>query len=200
METPFRGQIDAEILRRANRTALTLSPRTLILGGIVALVVIGGQVVPWLHGDTISWEGIGPVLVFVLFLAGLFGYSLYGEPRRILQDNALLQYSIVGEAKESGIRMETEHTLSELPWDVFFKRKIGKDIVLLYQSIEVVDIFPREFFATETDWEAFVDLVYQHVPDAAPRGHGGSTGTFRIFWIGLAILIVVILLWSSFHR
>jgi len=38
--------------------------------------------------------------------------------------------------------------------------------VVLYQSIQVVNIFPRELFATETDWEAFVDLVYQQLPEA----------------------------------
>jgi hypothetical protein len=174
MEIPFRGQIDVNILRRMNQVALTPSRRTLIFGGIVALVVIWGQIVPWLQGGAITWEGAGPVVVFVLFLVGLFGYSLYVAPRKLLQSNTLLQSSIVGEAKESGIHMETNHTRSELLWSVFFKRKIGKDIVVLYQSIQVVNIFPREFFATDTDWEAFVDLVYQQVPEAAPARWGGK--------------------------
>jgi hypothetical protein len=95
--------------------------------------------------------------------------------------------------------METDHTRSELPWSVFFKRKIGKDIVVLYQSIQVVNIFPREFFATETDWEAFVDLVYQNVPEAAPASRGGKPATLKIFLIWMAIFIVFILVWNYFH-
>jgi hypothetical protein len=121
-------------------------------------------------------------------------------PRRILQGNALRQSTIAGTASESGIRIETELTPSDLPWNVFFKRKVGKDIVLLYQSLEVVNIFPRELFATETDWQDFVDLVDQNVPDAAPRGRGGSSGTLRIFWIWMMIFLVTILLWSLFHK
>jgi hypothetical protein len=199
MAIPFRGQIDVNILRRMNRTVLTLSPRTLILGSVVALVVIGGQVVSWLQGGAITWDGAGPVVVFVLFLVGLFGYSLYVAPRKLLQSNALLQSSIEGEATESGIRMETDHTRSELPWSVFFKRKIGKDIVVLYQSIQVVNVFPREFFATETDWEAFVDLVYQQAPEAAPVGRGGRSSSLKVLLIWMAIFIVFILVWTSFH-
>ena len=175
MAIPFRGQIDANILRRMNQVARTPSRRTLIFAGIVALVVICGQVVSWLQGGAITWDGVGPVVVFLLFLVGLFGYSLYVAPRRLLQSNALLQSSVAGEASESGIRMETDLARSELPWSVFFKRKIGKDIVVLYQSIRVVNIFPRELFATETDWEAFVDLVYQQVPEAAPARRGGKS-------------------------
>lgn len=199
MAVPFRGQIDAGVLRRMNRTALTLSPRTLIFGGIVALVVICGQVVSWLQGGAITWEGVGPVVVFVLFLAGLFGYSLYVAPRKLLQSNTLLQSTIVGEARESGIRMETDPIPSELPWDGFFKRKIGKDIVLLYQSIQVVNVFPRELFATETDWEAFVDLVYQNVPEAAPTSRGGRPATLKVLLIWMTIFIALILAWSYFH-
>lgn len=179
MAIPFRGQIDINILRRMNQIARTPSRRTLIFAGIVALVVICGQVVSSLQGGAITWDGVGPVVVFVLFLVGLFGYSLYVAPRKLRRSNALLQSSVAGEARESGIRMETDPTRSELPWSVFFKRKIGKDIVLLYQSLEIVNVFPRELFATETDWQDFVDLVDRNVPDAAPRGRGGRPGGFR---------------------
>jgi hypothetical protein len=200
MQIPFRGQIDADVLRRTRRTALTLSRPTLFLGSVGALVLIWGQAVPLFQGKPVSWDDGGPVLLFVLFFAGLAVYSLVVAPRRILQGNALRQSTIAGTASESGIRIETELTPSDLPWNVFFKRKVGKDIVLLYQSLEVVNIFPRELFATETDWQDFVDLVDQNVPDAAPRGRGGSSGTLRIFWIWMMIFLVTILLWSLFHK
>jgi hypothetical protein len=200
MEIPFRGQIDVSALRRMNRTALTPSRLVLILGGLVTLIMVWATVVPFLQGDALSLEGVWPLLLFVLVFVGIFGYALYVAPRKVLQSSTLLQAPIVGEAKESGIRVETEHTRSEVPWDVFLKRKIGKDIVLLYQSIQLINIFPREFFATETDWQAFVDLVRRNVPEHAPRSRGGSSGTLRRLVIWLAIFAAVILLWNLFRR
>ncbi|HEV7507865.1 MAG TPA: YcxB family protein [Thermoanaerobaculia bacterium] len=112
-----------------------------------------------------------------------------------------MQAPISGEAKESGVHMETEHTRSELPWDVFFKRKTGKDIVLLYQSIQVTNVFPREFFASDTDWQAFLELVRQHVPDAAPQSRGGGfPRTLKILVLWMAIFMAFILLWNLFHK
>jgi hypothetical protein len=133
--------------------------------------------------------------------AGIIGYALYVSPRKVLQSSKLLQATIMGEAKESGIRIETEHSRSELPWDVFPKRKITKDIVLLYQSIQVTNVFPREFFASETDWQAFVELVRQNVPEGAPQSRGGGIARrLKIFFLWIAIFSVILLLWNMFHH
>jgi hypothetical protein len=137
----------------------------------------------------------------LLLFAAAIGYSLYVAPRKVLQSSRLLQSPIVGEVKETGIRVETEHSRSEIPWDAFLKRKMGKDIVLLYQSIQVVNIFPREFFAGEADWQAFVDLVRQRVPEQAPKSRGGGLPTrLKTLLIWMVIFVVVILLWNVFQR
>jgi hypothetical protein len=153
-----------------------------------------------IESPSISWEDVWPILFFVLLFAGIFGYALYVAPRKILQSNKLMQAPISGEANESGILMETEHTRSEFPWDVFLKGKIGKDIVLLlYQSIQVTNVFPREFFATQTDWQAFPELVRQHVPGAAPQARGGGFKMLKRLLLWMAIAFLLLFLWNLYH-
>jgi len=199
MAIPFRGQIDVNIIRRMNQIALTPPRRFLIWGGIAALAVFWATVVPWLRGGTFSLEGWEPVLFMALLFLGIVAYSLYMAPKKILQSNKLLQAPIVGEASDSGIHLETEHTRSEFPWDVFLRRKIGKDIVLLYQSIQITNVFPREFFASDTDWQAFVEMVRQRVPEAAPASRVGKPPTLKVLLIWMVIFIVFILVWNLFH-
>jgi len=175
MEIPFRGQIDVRVLRRMYRTTLTPNRSILILGSLFGLAVIWVMLAPLLHGDSVSLEGVWPISLWVLIFAGIVGYSLYLLPRRVLQSSILLQSPIVGEANEAGVRIETEHSRSDVPWEAFLKRKIGNDIVLLYQSIQTSNIFPREFFATDADWQAFVELVRRRVPERAPRERAGRS-------------------------
>ena len=199
MAIPFRGQIDVNIIRRMNQIALTPPKRFLVFGGIGVLAILLTTVVPWLRGEAVSLEGWEPVFSVALLFLLLFAYSLYVAPKKLLQSNKLLQSSITGEANESGILLETEHSRSDFPWDVFLRRKIGKDMVLLYQSIRVTNVFPREFFASDTDWQAFVDLVSQRVPEAAPASRGGKPPMLKVFLIWIVIFVVVILLWNLFH-
>lgn len=201
MEIPFRGQIDVGILRRMNRTILTPGRSALIFGGVVGLSILWAVMAPLFRGDALSFEGLWPVLLFLLFFAAAIGYSLYVAPRKVLQSSTLLQAPIVGEVKETGIRVETEHSRSDIPWDAFLKRKIGKDIVLLYQSIQGVNIFPREFFAGEADWQAFVELVRQRVPEQAPKSRGGGLSLMlKMLLIWMLLFVIVILLWNFFQR
>jgi hypothetical protein len=202
MEIPFRGQIDVGVLRRMNLTSMTPGRSTLIFFGVFGLLFLLAVITPLFSGGTVSFEGFGTVLLFLLLFAAAIAYSLYVAPRKVLQSSTLLQSPIQGEVKETGIRVETEHSRSEIPWDAFLKRKIGKDIVLLYQSIQVVNIFPKEFFAGEADWLAFVDLVRQRVPEKAPKNRGGGrlSMTLKALLIWMVLFVIVILLWNFFQR
>jgi hypothetical protein len=200
MEIPFRGQYDVKVLRRMYRTTLTPSRSILILGSLFGLSVILATLAPLFHGDSVRLEAVLPLIVFVLIGAGILGYRLFVLPRSVLQSSILLQSPIVGEAKEAGVRIETEHSRSEMPWEAFLKRKIGKGIVLLYLSIQVINVLPREFFATEADWQAFVDLVRRRVPERAPRERAGRSWKLYLVVLWLVIFVIVILFLNFFQR
>jgi hypothetical protein len=135
----------------------------------------------------------------VAVFGGLLGYAVFAAPRKLLASNRLLQLPIRGAVSETGVWTETEHTRSDLPWELFLRRKIGKDIVLLYSSIQAAKVFPREFFTSEEDWQAFVELVRQRVPERAPAGRGGRPGTLKVFVLWLVVFVIVMLVWNYFH-
>lgn len=199
MEIPFSGQIDVDILRRTNRAALTPTRGRLLFIGLVVLFAGWGVVAPVFNGGAIAWESLAPLLIVLPLFAGMIAYALYAGPRKLLASNRLLQSPISGVASEAGMRVETAHSRSELPWDVFLRRTIGEDIILLYQSAQGANAFPREFFASEGDWQAFVELVRQHVPERAPAGRGGRLVTLKVFVLWLVVFVIVILVWSYFH-
>jgi predicted membrane protein len=194
MEIQFRGQIDLGIMRRVNRTALKPRKITLVLAGVLALFILWAVV-----GEAGSLQELLPVLLLAVLWIGCLAYILYLAPRRVLKSYKLLQSPLTGAVTESGVRVETEHSRSEVPWDVFLKRKIGKDIVLLYQSFQLYNMFPREVFTTEADWQAFLGLVKEHVPEKASRERGG-TRTWRTLLIWLAIFVALMLIWNAFRR
>ena len=126
MEIPFRGQIDVGILRRMNRIILTPGRSTVIAGCLFGLVILWGLSSPLLYGRAVSYESSWSALLFLLVFAAIIVYSLYVAPRKVLQSSTLLQAPFSGEVKDAGIRLETEHSRAEIPWDAFLKRLIGK--------------------------------------------------------------------------
>jgi hypothetical protein len=201
IEIPFRGQIDVKVLRRVYGRFLTSNRFLQVLWILVAISMIWVVLLaPLVHGDPITLEGTWPIALYILFFAGVIVYSLYIAPRMVLQSSVLLRSPIVGEAKEAGVHMESEHSRSEIPWEAFLKRKIGKDMVLLYQSIQLTNVFPREFFASDADWQAFVDLVRRRVPEKAARDRGGRSWTLWLVVIWIVVFVIVIFLWNLFQR
>jgi hypothetical protein len=200
MEIPFRGQIDIDVLRRSMRAGLQPSRRALIGGAILGVFMLWGLVgVPLADGQPLSdlLANLAPALVTVLLAGSLFIYALFfSAPRKVLESNKLIQGGYAGVATEEGVHLETAHSQSDLPWDVFYRAKIGRDVVLLYQSVQVSSVFPREFFATEEDWQAFVGLVRQHVSLRPPR----RGNPLKVFILWLVIFLAVVLFYTFFHN
>lgn len=198
MEIPFRGQIDLAVLRRMNRLVFTPSRRSMIVGGLFAALLVWGLLgVPLTQGG--SLEGLMPVLVFLLLFVGILAYSTFMAPRKILESGKLLQNPVSGRITKHGVRIETPYSQADLPWDVFYKVRIGPDLVLLYQSLQISNVFPREFFASNADWQAFVDLVRQRVP-LKPKQEQGMGRPVKKLLLWLVIFIVVVLLWNVFNQ
>jgi YcxB-like protein len=192
LEIPFQGQVDLGMLRRVNRTTLAPSRGFKIAGVILALLFFWAFViVPVSHGE--PFTNALPGIAIALALIGFFVYSVFvSGPRKVLESHKLLQDPFSGRITDSGVHLETPHSQADLPWDVFFRAKIGKDLVLLYQSIQLFNVFPREFFASDADWQAFLEVVRRHVSLKEP-------GRAKILWklvLWMIILMAVALLWA----
>jgi hypothetical protein len=163
----------------------------------MALCFLWGVVIfPLTQGGSLEPATYLPVLL----IAGFFAFSLFvWGPKKQLQ-NKLLQGLYQGTAGDAGIHLETAYTKTDLPWDVFLRAKIGKDVVLLYASTvsNQVQLFPREFFASETDWNAFVELVRQRVPlKIAPKGLRGRI--WLVFLIWMVVFGLIVFGYNVFH-
>ena len=199
MEIPFRGQIDLAVLRRMNRLVFTPSRRSMIVGVLFALFMLWGLVgVPLIQGR--AWKDVMAPLFILLAIVGLFAYSIFMSPRRVLESGKLLQDPQTGRITENGVLIETPRSRADIPWDAFFRARIGPDLVLLYQSLQICNVFPREFFASDADWQAFVDLARQHVPLNPRQEQGVSGRRIKVLLLWLTIFIVVVLLWNVFNQ
>lgn len=198
MEIPFQGQIDVSVLKRMNGLFFLPTRKHKIFLGLVAFFLVWGLVIaPLTHGG--SLKGMFAPLAVVLIVVALLAYSLITGPRKVLKSGKLLQEPITGRVTETGVHLETPHSRSDFPWDVFFKARIGPDLVLLYHSIQVCNAFPREFFASDADWQSFVDLVRQRVTQH-PRTTAQPIGFLKGLVLWLVIFLGTVLYWWFFKR
>jgi hypothetical protein len=128
----------------------------------------------------------------------LFGVFVLIAPRmtvrRAFATDRLLSEPITGEADEQGIRMESTHGTSDLPWTMMHKVMITPKLVTIYQSAHIMRILPREFFADEESWQTFRRLA-----SAAPSTKPLLRPIYRgLLWF--AIVIVVFIVWMLFQR
>ncbi len=201
MEIPFQGQLNESMLRRVTLAALRPTRGRLIWLLVFAAFFAWGLIIfPLIHGESLNLSGNILTYLPVLVIACAFVYMvLVWSPKKQLSGSKLVQGQRTGTVSEERIHLETSYGRSDLPWDVFTKAKIAKDMVLLYHSTVGSSVypFPREFFASETDWEAFVGLVRQRAP--LPAAKGGGKRLLITFLLWIVIFAVVMLIYNVFN-
>ena len=183
----FEGALTPDIYRRAigvNGRSVQWLAWTLILAAGVNLYFAN-------LAKSVSWG-------MPLFM-GLFGVMLLIMPRltvkRAFATDRFLSEPTTGDADENGVRMESAHGRSDLPWALMHKVVVTPNLVTLYQSAGIMRILPREFFADEESWQGFRRLAL-----AAPSVVKPSWRPISVFLLWLAIIIVVFVLWILFNR
>jgi hypothetical protein len=137
-------------------------------------------------------------LAMPLFLI-LFGVVLFLSPRttvkRAFATDRLLSELITGEADEQGVRLEQPHGWADLPWPLMHKVVLTRTAVAVYQSAQLLRIFPREFFTDEESWRAFRRLAA-----AAASARPAPSHPLRVPLLWMTIVIVVFVLWEIYKR
>jgi hypothetical protein len=183
----FEGTLTPDIYRRA----LGVSTRPMQM--VAWALILAGVINLWFANlaAPVSW-GMPVFLV-------LFGVMLLISPRmtvkRAFATDRFLSEPIKGEADEQGIRMEQAHGRVDLPWTLMHKVAISPTLVTIYQSAQLLRIFPREFFADEESWQAFRTLAA-----LAPSNTKPSLRPIWRFVIWIAIIIAVFFLWELYKR
>jgi hypothetical protein len=183
----FEGTLTPEMYRRAlavtSRSMQTVGWMLMLAGVINVRFANLAQPVSWAMPS---------------FLA-LFGLMLLVSPRmsvkRAFATDRLLSEPITGEADEQGVRMETAHGRADLPWTLMHKVVVSANIVTIYQSVQIIRMLPREFFADEESWQAFRRLAA-----AVPSSAKPSLRPIYVFLLWIGIIIAVFILWEIFRR
>jgi YcxB-like protein len=189
----FSGSVTRENYLRAVRLATGPNRQAKILLALSGAILFTFSVVlPLAYSqDVSSWYPVWGVLVVLAFL-------FFVVPRiaidRALKTNKLLQQPFEGTAAEDAIRMTTPNSSVTLPWEVFYQVKEAPKMILLYQGSNLYNLFPREFFANEEDWQTFRSWALAKVPSKAKQ-----RSRIWVFLLWMAIFLVIILCYNFFR-
>jgi hypothetical protein len=161
IQVPFAGQLTQQEFTRMQWLSTHWLLRYfgwIMLGCFAMTMVSGGYMV--VANDPMG-QGLR-LLAVLLFVAFMFI-----APRRAIakhwRANALIKAPISGMADETGIEWNSAFVTGRFPWDALYKGKQAEDIVLVYTAPSSALYFPRAFFADDTAWKAFRELVSKHL-------------------------------------
>lgn len=154
MNISFSGRLDQHDLAKILRLHNKLSPFAIVWRLFAMLGISLGATLATQAGQ------IFPV-AFALFLILILAYPFWAPLTAgyAYSQNKALQDLVVGTITETSIRLQTSEARSEIKWTLFNKLKESQEIVLLYQNSNSYLYFPRKFFASDADWQAFRELA-----------------------------------------
>lgn len=105
-----------------------------------------------------------------------------------------------GTITEAGIEVHPQHGMSLSQWSGFTYRVITSDMILLFQGVTTFQFYPRSFFATDEEWQAFTTIIEQRIPADLPAPWRPIFARLNTLWlfaffltlfIGLAIVFSI---------
>jgi hypothetical protein len=104
-----------------------------------------------------------------------------------------------GTITDEGIEVRHQQGMSHSQWAGYAYQVITPDMILLFQGVTTFQFYPRSFFATDADWQAFTDLVQQRIsadPPAIWRPIFARLNTLWIFALFLTLFVGVAVVFS----
>jgi hypothetical protein len=192
MDIPLQGRYTDEDIRRA---LALMRGRVFQVMGILLVVIAVSASLPYLlpmlsgqaDGVTVTSAILPPVLVL-----GVFGFILWNTPRsqtRRLRQAPLFQEPVSGRITAEALALESEQSAGRTKWRAFVQYKMSDQIVLLYQNHAAATIMPRDFFASDDDWQRFRQHVQATVPEKA-QAEAGRRAWRWVVYGALALLIL----------
>jgi hypothetical protein len=199
MPIPFVGQLTQQQYLHAQYLHFKPASRGRILRRSMILLLVLGlllslAIVPFLL------RLIVPVVLLGIFLLSASWFLPRLHVYLTWRYHRSLQAPMSGTITADGIHYKGTHFQGEVTWSMFLKYKQSPQLVLLYQSPLVFNLFPRSFFRTEHEWHAFLELVQQHVPvtvEGEARTQRLQWLTFILFLAGTAIISFLVHLWIA---
>lgn len=158
----------------------------------IALVLILSGLIPMIREgeDPAQWF---PVVVFLGLVAVFYGFRKRAL-RESFDTHKLLHRPVSGTADADGVEFVSEYGTSKTPWSVYHQARVTPKTVFLYKSTALALFLPREFFASDDDWNRFIETVRANVkaPPLAQR----RNVLVLLLWV--IIFMAVVVVWNSF--
>ena len=138
----------------------------------LALVILGLHLAIFIHlivtGSSLAviFEALLPLFVFVLAFGIIYFVIQPWNARRIFSQQKTLQVEYEAIISPDMLTTTTQNGHYEMPLADFHKYKVGKDLVLVYQSQVLFHMFPRRFFASDDDFNTFLSYIEARLPHA----------------------------------
>ncbi len=199
----FEGRLTQEDVRRGfalHLQASRMGGRGAALAAQVGGAAIGIAGLVWVAtGTAPAPQSLGWLFALLLLVAVLVAAA----PRwaaAMLARNALRAGGGVadtrkGTAGEEGLHTVSAHSDTRQDWQAFLMYRRGSDVLVLYPTRRIVQMYTRGLFASDADWRAFGDLVAAHVPEAsqAIRSSPAALRALRVVVVLLLAMAVVAL-------
>jgi preprotein translocase subunit SecF len=132
-------------------------PNILML--IVTIVVLIILCFMLFNGAVLQGVDFTGLLVIIVPMA-LIIYIMYRQINIINGNkvNSKIFEEIHGEINNDGVEVNSVSTKTKIKWAEYVKFEQKKDLVLLSRK-KTSNFFPRTFFSSDEDWQAFIDFA-----------------------------------------
>lgn len=162
---PFQGKLsEAEIDEGIALTSQGFS-RIVRIGMALLLLAYG----VWVAVSAGSFILLG-IATLALYLGVLIRQSLGDRFHEMSRTDKRFSLPLHGLVSDLGIEVKGDGFAHFLPWSEYLYYKMSPTMVLFYRSGAVLSLFPRTYFASNTEWQAFQQMVQRHVAEY-PKGH-----------------------------
>jgi hypothetical protein len=160
VDIQFGGTLGLGDFRRAQ----SLDGRTRVYS-LIALAFVGIAIAIQVWSFLTTPFSISSLILLMPLVIGalVFWLALRFIVQRSWKQSQTTFAAISGTISDDAVAYNTAQSQSRSAWDLFQRYKIAPDMVLLYQTTNAFNVFPRHFFSTEADWAAFVQLVQQKI-------------------------------------
>ena len=100
----------------------------------------------------------------LLYLALSFGFGIPFKSKRAYKQRKDLQRPCSFSIGSTGLYISSEGLAGTKPWTDYLKWKEGKTLFLVYLSDNLYQVIPKRFFASESDLNAFREVLSQEIP------------------------------------
>jgi hypothetical protein len=202
MEIPFAGQITQADYLQAQALHNKASKAPLVLGTIAGAMLITTGLAsfsePAIFGTAL------PVIAFLAILAVATWWALRFQAINNWKKSKTFQNPFSGTITSNRIHFDAAYSESSQSWEVYIHYKQSPTMILLYQSPNLMNIFPKKFFKSDQDWEAFIKLVQENILEkkttAIEKIQKFSLVGFGILLLLLAIISFLFTLFGSPDR